>query len=79
MQSWRNHQIHQAVHEVLLIAQLIASGDATFQAWVDSRTPEELCVIYSDGMIPANMLPGGRAETPCGFGNVDDPMDYIPR
>jgi hypothetical protein len=79
MQSWCDHQIQQAVHEVLLIAQLIASDDATFQAWVDSRTPEELCEIYRDGMIPATMLPGGRAETPCSFGNVDDPMDYIPR
>ena len=67
------------MHEVLLIAQLIASDDSTFQAWVDSRTPEVLCEIYRDGMIPANMLPGGRAETPCSLGNVDDPMDYIPR
>ena len=66
------------MHEVLLIAQLIAH-DATFQAWVDSRNPEELCEIYQDGMIPANMLPGGRAETPCSFGNADNPMDYIPR
>ena len=67
------------MHEVLLIAQLIASDDSTFQAWVDSRTPEKLCEIYRDGMIPANMLPGGRAETPCSLGNADDPMDYIPR
>lgn len=67
------------MYEVLLIAHLIASGEETFQGWVDSRTPDELCKIYRDGMIPENMLPGGRASTPCDVGNVDHPMDYIPR
>ncbi len=56
----------------------MATGDETFQGWVDRRNPEELCEIYRDGMIPANMLPGGRAETPCGVSNLDNPMDYIP-
>ncbi len=56
----------------------MATGDETFQGWVDRRNPEELCEIYRDGMIPANMLPGGRAETPCGVRNIDNPMDYIP-
>jgi hypothetical protein len=78
MQSWCHQLCIKVVHELLLIAQLIATGDETFQGWVDSRNPEELCEIYRDGMIPANMLPGGRAETPCGVSNLDNPMDYIP-
>jgi len=62
--------------EVLLVAQLLAQ-ESSFQQWVDSRDPEELCEIYKDGMIPDNMLPGGRADSPCGSGGSDNPMDYV--
>ena len=64
------------MQEILLITQLLAQDDG-FQQWVDSRDPQELCEIYKDGMIPANMLPGGRAETPCSSGGMDNPMDYV--
>ena len=67
------------MYEVLLVTQLLAQDQSGFQQWVDSRDPAELCQIYKDGMIPDNMLPGGRASTPCDVGNVDHPMDYIPR
>ena len=62
--------------EVLMVAQLLAQ-DPGFQQWVDSRDPEELCRIYKDGMIPDNMLPGGRDSSPCGTETFDNPMDYI--
>ncbi len=62
--------------EVLIVAQLLAQ-DASFQQWVDSRNPAELCQIYKDGLIPDNMLPGGRAQTPCSSGGIDDPMNYV--
>jgi len=62
--------------EVLIVAQLLAQ-DAGFQQWVDSRDPAELCQIYKDGLIPDNMLPGGRAQTPCSSGGIDDSMSYV--
>ena len=62
--------------EVLIVAQLLAQ-DASFQQWVDSRDSAELCQIYKDGLIPDNMLPGGRAQTPCSSGGIDDPMNYV--
>ena len=64
------------MHEVLLIAQLLAheSGEG-FQSWVDSRPPEELCELYMTGTIDDSMLPGGRATDPCQ--TVDDASRYL--
>ena len=62
--------------DVLMVAQLLAQ-DSGFQQWVDSRDPEELCQIYKDGMIPDNMVPGGRDSSPCGAETFDNPMDYV--
>ena len=66
------------MHEVLLIAQLLAfeSGEG-FQSWVDSRPPEELCELYMTGMIDDSMLPGGRATDPCQ--TIDDASRYLPK
>ena len=64
------------MQEILLIAQLIAFQDGEgFQSWVDSRPPEELCELYTTGMIDDTMLPGGRASDPCVGG--PNPLDYI--
>ena len=56
-------QIPKAVLEVLLIAQLIDSGDEPFR---DGSTPphRKNSEIYREGMIPANS---------------DNPMDDVPR
>ena len=50
------------MHEMLLIAQLLAFHDDGIQDWVNSRTPEELCEMYTTGMIDDTMLPGGRGN-----------------
>ena len=74
-----SHQLYcRSMHEVLLIAQLLAheSGEG-FQSWVDSRPPEELCELYMTGMIDDSMLPGGRATDPCQ--TVDDASRYLPK
>ena len=74
-----SHQLHcRSMHEVLLIAQLLAfeSGEG-FQSWVDSRPPEELCELYMTGTIDDSMLPGGRATDPCQ--TVDDASRYLPK
>ena len=44
------------MHEVLLIAQLLAYDEGGFQSWVDSRPPEELCELYMSGTIDDTML-----------------------
>ena len=54
-----------------MIAQLLAFHDDGIQDWVNSRTPEELCEMYTTGMIDDTMLPGGRATDPC-LGVNDD-------
>jgi len=64
------------MYEVLMVAQLLAQ-DSGFQQWVDSRDPEELCQLYSDKMIPGNMLPGGRDSSPCGAETFDNPINYV--
>lgn len=61
----------------LLIAQLLFAS--SFEDWVDSQTPAELCQEYRDGIIKQQYLPGGRSQTPCGEGTFDDPLDYIPK
>ena len=65
----------RSMHEVLLIAQLLAYDDGGFQSWVDSRPPEELCELYMTGTIDDSMLPGGRATDPCQ--TVDDASRYL--
>ena len=65
------------MYEVLLATQLLAQDQSGFQQWVDSRDPAELCQIYKDGMIPDNMLPGGRSGSPCGGDEFNNPMDYV--
>ena len=65
-----------AMYEVLMFAQLLAQ-DSSFQQWVDSRPPAELCQLYSDKMIPDSMLPGGRDSSPCGTETFDNPMNYV--
>ena len=64
------------MYEVLMVAQLLAQ-DSSFQQWVDSRPPAELCQLYSDIMIPESMLPGGRDSSPCGTETFDNPMNYV--
>ena len=53
------------MQEILLIVELLAFHDDGIQDWVNSRTPEELCEMYTTGMIDDTMLPGGRATDPC--------------
>ena len=65
-----------AMYEVLMVAQLLAQ-DSSFQQWVDSRPPAELCQLYSDGTIPGTMLPGGRDSSPCGTETFANPMNYV--
>ncbi len=62
---------------LMLIAQLIFASD--YQGWVGSQTPAELCQVYRDGTIQQQYLPGGRSQTPCGEGNFNDPLNYIPK
>ena len=64
------------MYEVLMVAQLLAQ-DSSFQQWVDSRPPAELCQLYSDGTIPGTMLPGGRDSSPFGTETFANPMNYV--
>jgi len=53
------------MHEVLLIAQLLAYDDGGFQSWVDSRPPDELCELYMSGRtIDDTMLPWWTGNRP---------------
>ena len=53
------------MHEILLIAELLAFHDDGIQDWVNSRTPEELCEMYTTGLVDDTMLPSGRVSDTC--------------
>jgi len=53
------------MHEILLIAKPLVFHDDGIQDWGNSRTPEELCEMYTTGLVDDTMLPVGRASDPC--------------
>ena len=69
--------IFMSLFSGIAITQAISSNAQDAFDWYTSRTPAELCELYSSGAIEPNQLPGGRSSDPCSDFPTPDPDQYV--